>query len=495
MPTSMESFTQNGARVAWERRYSFFWFALVIEIVLGVALGLMATGSRQAFDTHTYAGQALELAFGNGSWLTSGAHNYLYPGFLAVLHALGLWNAGDDLAVGGGGRLAVGVAQVALLYLAVFTLMAILSRCLRIRFVTVGIVVCGIAILPAAAWSGYWLSESVAAPMLLLVIALWVLTCYRVFLRPDAMSTITIVFILGLASGSAWMTRPALIWVPAVVGFLAGMVILASMLLLRTWRRDLGKSPPSVLRAMSLVGAFLVGAVLALVPQLAFDNSVDHLLRLKLAGGQAQLSSNIWRYATNLSSCGPAGLVFSPLPPGTAPLAHGHNAAAGSPMWGLTAMAAHLVSGWDPLPSPTYATSLTMMPWVLVTMVSGFVCAAPLFAGSWLVGEMRRLRAGCRLGDELPVDMLRLAFAASIAGVLVFFGVTQLQLLRTATEFRFNLMGWLSAAACMVFLIAAGWLSRRRLVLYVGVGVTISAVVLIVGQMTLDYSPYWLGCR
>ena len=158
-------------------------------------------------------------------------------------------------------------------------------------------------------------------------------------------------------------------------------------------------------------------------------------------------------------------------------------------------MVAHLVSGWDPLPSPTYMSSWTVSPWIFVTLVSGFVVAAPLLACSWLAAETRSLWAGWRLRTESVVDMSRFAFAASVAGVLVFFGVTQFELMRTATEFRFNLMGWLSGGACLVLLIAAGWPPRRLLVLYVGMSVTLSAVILIIGQMTLDYSAYWLQCR
>jgi hypothetical protein len=55
-------------------------------------------------------------------------------------------------------------------------------------------------------------------------------------------------------------------------------------------------------------------------------------------------------------------------------------------------------------------------------------------------------------------------------------------------------MGWLSGGACLVSLMAAGWLSRDKLALYVGIGAAISLVVLVIGQMTLDYSAYWLQC-
>jgi hypothetical protein len=465
---------------------------LGIEIALGVVLGLQSTSSPQAYDADRYAGEALRIASGDGSWLAAGVHNYLYPAFLALLHMLGLWSSAYPPVEDG--RLGVGVVQIALLYSASFVLMAVLSRCLRMRLVSTGVVVCGIAILPAAAWSGYWLSESLAAPVLLVIIALWVLTCYRVLLRPRAMSTTATICGLGLASGFAWMTRPALIWVPVVVGLLAGLMILASMLLLGTRHHDLSVRPPSYLRSVSLIAAFLFGVAFSLVPQLAFDSSIDHLLKLDLAGAQAQGSSTVWRYATNLSGCGPPNLGFSPLSSDMGPVVSGQIVAPDSALWRLATSAAHLVSGWDPLPSPTYASSLTMSPWILVTLVSGFVCAAPLLACYWLVAEIRPLWAGWRLRDESAIDMSRFAFAASVAGVLVFFGVTQFALLRTATEFRFNLMGWLSAGACLVFLIASGWLSRKRLVLYAGMSVAISTVILIIGQMTLDYSAYWLQC-
>jgi hypothetical protein len=500
MPTSTDKLKQIAAGVDNERRYALLWPVLVIEIALGVVLGLRSTSSPQAYDTHTYAVQALQLASGDGSWLATGAHNYLYPAFLAVLHMLGLWGNSPLPASPADvspldGRLGVGVVQIALLYAASLFLMAVLSRCLRARLVSIGVVVCGVAILPAAAWSGYWLSESLAAPLLLVIIALWVWTCYSVLLRPGSMSTMAIICGLGLASGSAWMTRPALIWVPAVVGLLLGLMILASTLWLRTRHHDLSVPPPSYLRAVGLIAAFLFGAALSLVPQLAFDSSIADAFKLNLAGQQAQGSSTIWRYATNVSGCGSPGLAFSPLSTDVAPMLSGQIQAPSSPVWWLTTAAAHLVSGWDPLPSPNYATSLTLSPWIYATMVSGFLVAAPLLIFSWLVSEMRSLWAGWRLRAESSVDMSRFAFAASIAGLLVFFGVTQVELLGTATEFRFNLMGWLSAGACLVFLIASGGLSRKRLALYVSMSVSLSAVILIIGQMTLDYSAYWLACR
>ena len=289
------------------------------------------------------------------------------------------------------------------------------------------------------------------------------------------------------------MTRPALIWVPVVVGLLVGLMVLASMVLLRTRHHDLSVRPPSLLRVASLIAAFLFGVAFTLLPQLAFDSRSGDLLKLDLASGQAQGSVTVWRYATNHSGCGPAGLGFSPLSIDLGPIRSGQIVTPASALWGLTTSVAHLVSGWDPLPSPTYASSLSVSPWILVTLVSGFVRAAPLFACSWLVAEMRSLWAGWRR-DKSAVRVSQLAFVASVAGVLVFVGVTQLQLVKTATEFRYNLMGWLGAGVCLVFLIASGWLSRKRLVLYAGMSVTISAVILIIGQMTLDYSAYWLQC-
>ena len=455
---------------------------LVAEIALGVVLGLRSTTSPQAYDANAYGSEALAFASGDGSWL-AGAHNYLYPAFLAALHALGIWS-----------RLGVGIVQIALLYLASLALVTVLSRCLRTRFVSAGIVICGVAIVPAAAWSGYWLSESLAAPVLLLVIALWVLTCYRVLLHPGSMSTAAIIFGLGLASGSAWMTRPALIWVPVAVGLLAGLMVLASMLLLGTRHHDSGAQPPSSLRAVSLIAAFLFGVALSLVPQLAFDGNISHLLKLTLAGGQAQASSTIWRYSTNMSTCGPAPLGFSPLSSDMGPIWSGKIVAPDSVLWTLTASVAHLVSGWDPRPSPNYATSLADSPWIFVTWVSGFVCAAPLFVTSRLAAEIRSIWAKWRAREAVAIDVPRVAFAASVTGLLVLFGATQFELMKTMTEFRFNLLGWLSAGGCLVFLMASGWLPRNRLALYVAVAMTISVAFVVIGSMTLDYSTYWLKC-
>jgi hypothetical protein len=454
---------------------------LVTEIAVGVVLGLRSIASPQAGDTIVYGTESSRISSGDWSWL-AGAHNYLYPAFLAVLHSLGLWT-----------RLRVGIVQIALLYLASFVLVAVLTRCFHVRFISASVVICGIAILPAAAWSGYWLSEGLAAPVLLLVIALWVLTCHRVLLSPGAMSTAAIVFGLGLVSGFAWMARPALIWVPVAVGLLTGLMIVTSMLSLAQ-NHDPSVRLPSSLRALTLVVAFLFGVALAVVPQLARDASLAHLLKLNLASMQAHGSSVIWRYSTNLSGCGPEELGFSPLSNSVALLVSKRITAPDSILWTLTTSVAHLVSGWDPRPSPSYATVLSSRPWIFVTLASGFVCTAPLFAASWLVAQIRLAWAGWRARDGVAIDMSRVAFAASIAGILVFFAATEFELTRTATEFRFNLMGWLSGGACIVCLMAAGWLTRTKLALYVGISLAISVVVVIIGEMTLDYSSYWLQC-
>ena len=298
------------------------------------------------------------------------------------------------------------------------------------------------------------------------------------------------------------MARPALIWVPVGIAFMTGLLIVASTLLLRVRNRDLGLPLPSYPWAIVLFAILLIGAALSLVPQLALDGNISHALKLDLAGGQAQGSSMVWRYATNLTGyltnqpvCGPAAVVFSPLTSDVGPIQSGQVHVPGSPLWTISTMVAHLVSGWDPLPSPTYMSSWTVFPWIFVTLVSGFVVAGPLLACSGLVGEARSMWAGWRLHTESAVDLSRFAFVASLLGLLALFGVTEIALLRTATEFRFNLMGWLSGGACLVFLIASGWMSRNRLVRYVGISLALSAVIFLIGQMTLNYSMYWLQCR
>jgi hypothetical protein len=94
----------------------------------------------------------------------------------------------------------------------------------------------------------------------------------------------------------------------------------------------------------------------------------------------------------------------------------------------------------------------------------------------------------------MKIDMTRVAFAASVAGLLVFVAATRYAVMRSATEFRFNLMGWLSAGACLVALMAGGWSLRHRLALYLGIGAALSVAILVVGQIALDYSSYWIQC-
>lgn len=456
---------------------------VLAEIATGVTLGLRSTSAPQAYDANDYGSQALQFASGDVSWL-AGVHNYLYPAFLAAIHGLGWWS-----------RLGVGVVQIALLYASSFVLTLVLSRCLGLRLASVGTVVFGIAILPASAWSGYWLSEGLAAPLLLMLIALWVLACHRLLLVPSSTRTAAVVFALGLTSGLAWMTRPAFIWMPAVVGLLVGLTILAPRLLPGTRPAGSHVPAPSLLRAASLVVAFLIGALLSFMPQLLLDNNIGHLLKLNLAGDQAQLSAIVWRYATNLTTCGEPGVMFSPLSSDNSLLRSGQLVPPGSPLWAVTAAAAHLVSGWDPLPSPTYMDSWSVSPWIFVTMISGLVLAAPLLAFSLVLAKTRQLWAGRSTSEASAFEARRLAFVASLGGLLVLFAVTQLTMLNTAAEFRYNMLGWLCASTCMVFLFASGWASRQRLAIYAGVGLTISAFVLIIGQMTLNYSAYWLQCR
>ena len=500
MTTSIRRLKRIAATANDKRRTVFLWWLLVVEIAAGVLLALQSTNQPQEFDTRSYAGEALAVSSGDGSWLATSVHNYLYPAFLSLLHSLGLWDSFNPWPFVG--RTAVGVVQIALLYAAAIFLTAVLSRCLRVRFVSAGVVVCAITIIPAAAWSGYWLSESLAVPLLLVVIALWVWTCYRLLLRPGSVSTMAIIFALGLASGSAWMTRPAFIWVPVVIAFLTGLLIVASTYLLRGRNRDLGLALPSYSWAIVLFAVLLIGAALSLVPQLALDGNISHALKLDLAGGQAQGALSEWRYATNLTAysssqpnCGPPGVVFSPLTSDMGPILNGQVRIPGSPLWTISTMVAHLVSGWDPLPSPTYMSSWSVFPWILVTLVSGFVVAGPLLVCSGLVTEARSIWAGWRLGTESAVDMSRLALVASLLGLLALFGVTEITLLRTSTEFRYNVIAWLSGGACLVFLIGSGWMSRSRLVAYLGTSLALSAVIFLIGQMTLNYSQYWLQCR
>ena len=117
-------------------------------------------------------------------------------------------------------------------------------------------------------------------------------------------------------------------------------------------------------RSLLFPVAFAVAVGVATVPQIPLSDP----FKFELARLQAGLGDLYFRYATDVTGCGPAPLSFSPLADeAIAPEAAGKLAPKNA-LWRITAAVAHVVSGWDARPSPTY------MDFVLGPPVACHVC-------------------------------------------------------------------------------------------------------------------------
>jgi 4-amino-4-deoxy-L-arabinose transferase-like glycosyltransferase len=405
-----------------------------LGVCAGLALALLAASAPQCCDAAGYhqEGRALLVGGWGGGWLPD-KHNYLYGAFHGVM-----------IAAGAGDRVPIVIVQVGLLYASVVLLAVAIARVFQRRFAPTLAGVSLVALLPAAAWSGYWLTEAIATPIILALISCWLLFA----MRPAP----SLALALGTLSAMAWMSRPALVWLPPLVGI--GLVV--------ALRRE-----PSRFRTLSSVALFVMAVVALVLPQWLITPSLDQLLHLWLARFQRGMAPAVFRYATNLSGCGEEALVFSPLTGQLSSIVDGSVQAPHSIKWRMIAGVAHIVSGWDARPSPTYATILSQWPWLAVTLLSGLVMLAPL---------------------KLAIDESRRETVTAASGLLVLFLVTQAGLLATAVEFRFNLIGWMVGGVSLVVL---GRSIDRR---YLACAAILTALTVLIGQATLHYSPTWNAC-
>src|SRR3954467_5737204 len=122
----------------------------VLGVSAGLSLALLAASAPQCCDADGYHSEgSLLLSNGwRGGWIPD-KPNYLPGSFHAVM-----------IAAGAGGRVPIAIAQFALLYAAVVLLALAIARVFQRRFAPVLAGLSLIALLPAAAWSGYWLTEA-----------------------------------------------------------------------------------------------------------------------------------------------------------------------------------------------------------------------------------------------------------------------------------------------------------------------------------------------
>jgi hypothetical protein len=404
-------------------------------VCAGVGLALHAASAPQCCDAEGYhlEGQALAASGWSGDWLATWKHNYLYPG----LH-------GAMIAAGAGDRLSIVIVQLALLYGSVVFLALAVARAFQRRFAPTLAGLSLVALLPAAAWSGYWLTEAITTPVTLVLIGCWLMFATRP--RP------LLATVIGMLSGLAWMSRAAFVWVPpfAATGIVAAL-----------------RQEPSQRRRLSSAALFLIGVVAVVLPQWLKASNVDGLLHLSNAQYNSRKAPAIFRAATDMSGCGEQAMVFSPLTSQLGPIDSGTVQAPRSISWTVTVTVAHIVSGWDARPSPTYATKLSQWPWVAVTLLSGFVFLAPL---------------------KLAADERRRETATAAFGLLAMFLLTQAQLAVTPVEFRYNVIGWMVAGVSLVIL---GQSIDRRYLVYAA---TLTVLIAVIGQFTLYYSAPWNAC-
>jgi len=259
----------------------------------------------------------------------------------------------------------------------------------------------------------------------------------------------------------AWMVRPGLIWVPVAMGLI--LVVLCVYLAWQGHRHAL-------LLPVGFVGAVMLVAL----PQFQYGDP----LKADLAELQRSHAPLVYRYATALTEAGPAGLVFSPVPQGEQwdPAITARRASA-SRAWRLTAIVAHVVSGWDARPSPSYVYADTGNRWLIVSAFSGFLIVGVLCAALMVW----RRRPNWMRPDTYTLGALVFAFALSQAALTM-----------TSAEFRFNLAGWVIAGCCLAVISAQGWWTWRRAAIALVLALLASGGVILFGQMTLMYSEWWL---
>jgi hypothetical protein len=186
--------------------------------------------------------------------------------------------------------------------------------------------------------------------------------------------------------------------------------------------------------------------------------------------------SSVFRYVTNLSGCGPVQLIFSPYGQTSEALAPTHYN--GSPIYRLIGFIARWCSGWDAVPSPlTYVDHLSLFPWILLSALSGFLIVAPFFL-------VLCKRSESPLGRNVRYAEI---------GLLFTFIVSQLAMGITHGEIRYNVAGWVLAGLSLTLLPQhfRNGLPWKR---YIAISLSVSFFVVVVGQLTLSLSQFWLAC-
>ena len=379
-------------------------------------------------------------------------HNYGYGLFLHILFALGIKT-----------RLAVAIFQSIILIISAFYFTKVYSTHFQINFKFLYTLVLLFCLPISYGFSAFFLTEALVFPALFILFGLSVGLFENVAVKSKKDKYLLIIGIVTFI----WMIRPALIWLPIL--FMA----------LLTVKYDASK------KLNRFVKGILVLAVITLPQYLLAKNTImefnkrpfaDGVLHLNLAKAQSDWSLNYYRYATNLSGCGYPRLNFSPVD------ITGEQATTYTGDYSfiqkLYTYLQHIVSGWDALPGISYINHFTWLPWIFITFVSGFFICAPIIL-AYLLFSNKKYFSNIK---KIPAYRL-----------LIIFLVTQAVLINTATEFRFNIIGWFVCGVIWIYLYK-NFRSIIRVRYILLLSISLSTIVLVLGQLALNASEIWQKC-
>lgn len=393
----------------------------------------------------------------NGTtWLTPG-HNYLYPTFIFLARSIGFTT-----------RASITILQFALIVLACIIISMRLSRVLKMSSIQLSGITLLIASFPILAFSGYLLTEALASFLLILWVGFWLELSLKEF---SPLKRKLLIFDISLVASLLWMMRPSFLWIP-LTNFIC-------ILLLEYEKRT---SKISLVKNM-LVTTFLalIVTVTVAIPQYLITKTsrsmLNGLFDFDVLAINKTFESSIFRYITNISGCGPLQLIFSPYGQTTNGLypPHFHT----SPVYRLVAFITRWCSGWDAVPSPlTYVYHLSIFPWVFLSALSGFLICAPIF----LIRPQK---------DSLDEVGNRFRFAE--IGIIFMFFVSQLAAGMMHGEIRYNVAGWI-IAGLSILLLPQHFRSGFPFKHYITASLIVSFFVIVVGQLTLSLSQFWIAC-
>lgn len=379
-------------------------------------------------------------------------HNYGYGFFLHILFSLGIKT-----------RLAVSIVQSMILIISAFYFTKVYSKHFQINFKYLYTLVLLFCLPFSYGFSAFFLTEALVLP------ALFILVSLSVGLFSGEVNKFKkdkYLIIIAVAT-FIWMIRPALIWLPIL--FIA----------LLTIKYD------ATNKLIRFIKGILV-LVLITIPQYLLARNtiidfnkqpfIDGVLHLNLAKVQSDWSLNYYRYATNLSGCGDPRLNFSPVD------ITGEQATTYIGDYNfiqkLYTYLQHIVSGWDALPGISYISNFSWFPWIFITLASGFFICSPIIL-AYLLFSNKKFFVNV---NKVPAYRL-----------LIIFLVTQAVLVNTATEFRFNIMGWLICGLIWIYLYR-NFKSIIKIKYVVFLSTTITVLIVVLGQLALNTSDIWKIC-